>query len=79
MRLGCSARASPYLDPDLVKRKDLIRQLAALGAELVREGASHTVYRNPRTGRNIPVPRHAEIAEGLARKILRDAEAAPAD
>ena len=43
------------------------------GAERVREGASHTIFRNGRTGTLIPVPRHAEIGESLARKIVRDA------
>ncbi len=41
------------------------------GAELVREGGSHTIFRS-RTGALIPVPRHAEIGESLARKIVRD-------
>jgi len=57
-----------------VKRRELVRELLALGAVLVREGASHTIYQNPRTGQNIPVPRHAEINERLAEKILRDAK-----
>jgi mRNA interferase HicA len=56
-----------------VKRRDLIRQIEALGAVFVREGAGHSIYRNPRTDMLIPVPRHAEINELLARKILRDA------
>jgi predicted RNA binding protein YcfA (HicA-like mRNA interferase family) len=43
------------------------------GAELVREGASHTIFRG-RNGKLIPVPRHAEIGESLARKIVRDAK-----
>jgi predicted RNA binding protein YcfA (HicA-like mRNA interferase family) len=56
-----------------VKRRDLVRQIVVLGAVLVREGAAHTIYQNPRTGQLIPVPRHAEINEALARKIVRDA------
>jgi predicted RNA binding protein YcfA (HicA-like mRNA interferase family) len=44
------------------------------GAELVREGGSHSIFRNGRTGTLIPVPRHAEIGESLARKIVRDAK-----
>jgi len=43
------------------------------GAELLREGGAHTIYRNPRTGLLIPLPRHKEINERLAEKILRDA------
>jgi mRNA interferase HicA len=58
----------------LKKRKDLIRDMLDSGAELVREGGSHTIFRNGRTGTLIPVPRHAEIGESLARKIVRDAQ-----
>ena len=57
-----------------MKRKDLIRELVRHGAELVREGGSHTIYRNQRTGELIPVPRHGEVAEKLAQKIVRDAK-----
>ena len=58
-----------------MKRRDLLREIAALGAVFVHEGGRHSIYRNPRTGQLIPVPRHVEIAEGLARKIMRDARA----
>jgi mRNA interferase HicA len=57
-----------------MKRKELVRRLAELGAVFVREGGRHSYYVNPRTGDAIPVPRHTEIKEGLAKKILRDAE-----
>jgi mRNA interferase HicA len=57
----------------LKKRKDLIREMINSGAELVREGGNHTIFRNGRTGALIPVPRHAEIGDSLARKIVRDA------
>jgi predicted RNA binding protein YcfA (HicA-like mRNA interferase family) len=56
-----------------VKRRELVRRLAELGAVFVREGGGHTIYQNPRTQDTIAVPRHAEIAEILAKKILRDA------
>jgi mRNA interferase HicA len=56
-----------------VKRRDLIRLIAEQGAVFVREGGAHTVYQNPRTKQVIAVPRHAEIHEGTARQILRDA------
>ena len=56
-----------------MKRRELIRRLRECGAEFVREGASHTVYRNPRTGLLVPIPRHAEVNDRLADKILRDA------
>lgn len=57
-----------------MKRSELLRRLRQSGAELLREGGAHTIYRNPRTGLLIPVPRHKEINERLAEKILRDAD-----
>jgi mRNA interferase HicA len=41
-------------------------------SELRREGANHSVYRNPATGETAPVPRPTEIANVLARRICRD-------
>ncbi len=54
-----------------MKRVDLIRRLEELGCVLVRHGAKHDWYRNPNTGVSQAVPRHREIGEVLARKIIR--------
>jgi mRNA interferase HicA len=54
-----------------VKRVDLIKEIEALGCEFIRHGGKHDWYRNPRTGVSQPVPRHREIKEHLARRILR--------
>jgi predicted RNA binding protein YcfA (HicA-like mRNA interferase family) len=54
-----------------VKRVDLIRAIEGLGCELVRHGGRHDWYRNPATGVAQPVPRHREIKEPLARRIIR--------
>jgi hypothetical protein len=54
-----------------MKRVDLIKALDGLGCELVRHGARHDWYRNPTTGVAQPVPRHREIKEHVARRILR--------
>jgi mRNA interferase HicA len=54
-----------------MKRVDLIRQLEQFGCVLIRHGAKHDWYRNPNTGVSQPVPRHREIKEILARKIIR--------
>jgi mRNA interferase HicA len=54
-----------------MKRVDLIRQIESFGCVLVRHGAKHDWYRNPNTGVSQPVPRHREINERLARKIIR--------
>jgi len=53
-----------------VKRKDLVKRLAKGGCELLRHGGKHDIFHNPSTGRSEPVPRHREINELLARKII---------
>ncbi len=37
----------------------------------MRHGGKHDWYRNPATGVAQPVPRHREIKEPLARRIIR--------
>ncbi|MFM8379828.1 MAG: type II toxin-antitoxin system HicA family toxin [Planctomycetia bacterium] len=54
-----------------MKRLDLIRTIEAGGCVLVRNGGRHDWYRNPITGVSQPVPRHREIKEPLARRIIR--------
>ncbi len=54
-----------------MKRRDLIAELERMGGELLRHGARHDIYRQPKTGRAEPVPRHREINEFLARRILQ--------
>ena len=53
-------------------RKDLIKRLEKEGCQLLRHGSKHDLYHNPKTGRTQPVPRHREINEILAKKILKD-------
>ncbi len=55
-----------------MKRRDLIKKLADIGCLLLRHGGKHDIYQNPKTGLSQPVPRHREINEFLARKIIRD-------
>ena len=54
-----------------MKRVDLIKSIEASGCVLVRHGGRHDWYRNPATGVCQPVPRHREIKEPLARRIIR--------
>ena len=54
-----------------MKRVDLIRAIEGLGCEFVWHGGKHDWYRNPTTGVAQPVPRHREIKDGLARRIIR--------
>lgn len=60
-----------------MKRWDLVAELERAGCVLLRHGANHDIYHNPETGRSQPVPRHREINEILARKILKDLAAKP--
>jgi predicted RNA binding protein YcfA (HicA-like mRNA interferase family) len=55
-----------------MKRADLIRHIEKHGCIFIREGARHTVYRNPTNGQATTVPRHREIKNHLARKICDD-------
>jgi predicted RNA binding protein YcfA (HicA-like mRNA interferase family) len=50
-----------------MKRKDLLAHLARHGCVMVREGARHTVYFNPKTNRTSTVPRHRETNDFLAK------------
>lgn len=55
-----------------MKRRELEGRLRALGWFLLRHGGSHDVWTD---GERLEyVPRHAEINENLARKILKKAE-----
>jgi mRNA interferase HicA len=54
-----------------MKRLDLIKAIEASGCVLVRHGGRHDWYRNPVTGVSQPVPRHREVKEILARRIIR--------
>jgi len=58
-----------------MKRCELEKRLRMAGCHLKREGASHSLWINPRTGVVEAVPRHTEIKEPLARKILRNMDA----
>lgn len=54
-----------------MKRRDLERALRRAGCFLKREGGAHSLWINPKTGVVEAIPRHSEIKEPLARKILR--------
>jgi predicted RNA binding protein YcfA (HicA-like mRNA interferase family) len=54
-----------------VKRRDLIKTIEAFGCVLIRHGGNHDWYRNSQTGISQPVPRHTEIKEYLAKRIIK--------
>jgi mRNA interferase HicA len=53
-----------------MKRRELEKLLRHAGCYLKREGSSHSLWINPRTGTVEAIPRHVEIKEPLARKII---------
>ncbi len=55
-----------------MKRKELEKRLRLAGCRLKREGRSHSLWINPKTGAVEAIPRHTEIKEPLAKKILRN-------
>lgn len=62
-----------------MKRKLLEKKLRLLGCYLKREGKSHSLWINPKTGHVEAVPRHSDIKEPLAIKILRKMAGEEAD
>jgi hypothetical protein len=54
-----------------MKRIDLIRTIEGFGCVPIRHGGRHDWCRNPNTGVSQPVPRHREIKDHLARRIIR--------
>jgi mRNA interferase HicA len=57
------------------KRKELEKKLRKAGCYLKREGAAHSLWINPQIGVVEAVPRHTEIKELLAKKILKNLNA----
>jgi predicted RNA binding protein YcfA (HicA-like mRNA interferase family) len=58
-----------------MKRRDLEQKLRIAGCYLKREGSSHSLWINPKNGIIEAVPRHSEIKEPLAKKILKNLDA----
>jgi len=55
-----------------MKRKDLERKLRIDGCYFKREGGAHFLWINPKDGIIEAIPRHNEIKEPLAKKILKN-------
>lgn len=54
-----------------MRRAYLERKLRIAGFYLKREGASHSLRMNPKTGAIEAIPQHKEIEKPLAKKIVR--------
>lgn len=55
-----------------MKRRDLMKHLAAHGCKTLREGGRHTIVCDAFQHRTSSVPRHNEVNDFTARKICRD-------
>ncbi len=58
-----------------MKYSELTRKLMRVGCEFTRYGAgSHEIWRNPATGKQVPIPYHRskDIGPGLVSRILRE-------
>jgi len=58
-----------------MKRRELERRLRIAGCYLKREGASHSLWVNPKNGVTEAILRHTEIKEPLAKKFLKNLSA----
>ncbi|MBI2860528.1 MAG: type II toxin-antitoxin system HicA family toxin [Chloroflexi bacterium] len=54
-----------------MKRNELIKKIKGSGCVLIRHGGKHDWYQNTNTKISQPVPRHREVADSLARHILK--------
>jgi len=54
-----------------VKKKDLIKRIESMGCVFVRHGSNHDWYKNPEKEKYQPIPRHNEIGESLAKRIIK--------
>jgi len=52
-----------------MKRKELIKYLTKNRCELLREGANHSWWWNPKQNKRSSVPRHTEINDILAKNM----------
>ncbi|MFH0798653.1 MAG: type II toxin-antitoxin system HicA family toxin [Pseudomonadota bacterium] len=58
-----------------MKRRELSRRLSELGWRFLRQGGNHELWTNGETF--LAVPRHAEVVEFTAKRILRTAALNP--
>jgi len=54
-----------------MKRTELIQKITALGAAFERHGAKHDWYYKKETNTGQAVPRHNEIKETTAKRIIK--------
>ncbi len=60
-----------------MKRRDLLQRLAEVGWVFIRQGGEHEIWGNRSGTATEAIPRHREISERLADKIIRTAKRNP--
>ena len=55
-----------------MKQRILIKEIKSKGFYFLRHGSDHDIYTNGEV--EIEIPRHREINEKLAKKIIKDVE-----
>jgi mRNA interferase HicA len=55
-----------------MKRREFVEELRNLGCYLVRHGANHDIYVNPKSGRQTAVPRHTELTNFICEKVRKE-------
>jgi predicted RNA binding protein YcfA (HicA-like mRNA interferase family) len=53
---------------------EIVRLVKSKGCEIVRHGARHDIWRNPKTGNETSIPRHQskELPTGTANRIKQE-------
>jgi mRNA interferase HicA len=54
-----------------LKRVKLLKEIEGMGCVFIRHGGEHDWYKNLKTGKSQPVPRHKEIKDRLAKHIIK--------
>jgi predicted RNA binding protein YcfA (HicA-like mRNA interferase family) len=56
-----------------MKSSELVRRFHRAGWVEIRQTGSHKIFKDPKSGRIVPVPYHGarEIGTGLANKLLK--------
>jgi mRNA interferase HicA len=57
-----------------MKRSAFIKHLEANNCVLLREGANHSIYKNPKNDKQSSVGRHQELDNSMCKKICKQLE-----
>jgi predicted RNA binding protein YcfA (HicA-like mRNA interferase family) len=55
-----------------MKRGALLKVLKRNGCVFIKHGKKHDLYLQPRNGNTDQVPRHSDVAEDLAKSIIKN-------